>query len=419
MLQEENDRLTRVGPGTPCGELMRRYWQPLALSEELPPGGVPLPVRLLGEDMVLFRDDQGRPGLLGIHCSHRGADLSYGRVEDGGLRCIYHGWLYDVHGNCLDQPGEPGGGPHRSEIRQPAYPCVERVGIIFAYMGPGEPPLLPNYEFLALPEEQVFCTKLYSECNYLQGNEGNIDLLHVSILHYTDRDVQANTVHGGVNGLSSRGGAPGAETTDAELVDVGLRVCKLRKVPPDRTYIRSCTFIMPNLCAVPARQEGGRGYTVNWHVPIDDENHWKYVLIFNRERALDKEAVLRERQATDSSYKSLRNKANRYLQDRDSMNTESYSGIGHVFQAQDLCVTESAAIQDRTREHLVASDAPIVASRKVLLKGIADVEQGRDPANVVRDPDANRFKIISTYGFLPEGTGWKEYHQGLEGESRG
>jgi len=176
---------------------------------------------------------------------------------------------------------------------------------------------------------------------------------------------------------------------------------------------------MPNLCAVPARQEGGRGYTVNWHVPIDDENHWKYVLIFNRERPLDKEAVLRERQATDSSYKSLRNKANRYLQDRDSMNTESYSGIGYVFQAQDLCVTESAAIQDRTQEHLVASDAPIVASRKVLLKGIADVEQGRDPANVVRDPDANRFKIISTYGFLPEGTSWKEYHQGLEGESRG
>ncbi len=114
--QEENDLLTRTDPGTPCGELIRRDWQPAALSEELPPGGPPLPVRLLGEDLVLFRDDQGRPGLLGIHCSHRGADLSYGRVEDGGLRCIYHGWLYDIHGQCLDQPGEPGGGSPRGVL---------------------------------------------------------------------------------------------------------------------------------------------------------------------------------------------------------------------------------------------------------------------------------------------------------------
>jgi phthalate 4,5-dioxygenase oxygenase subunit len=420
MLREENERLTRVGPGTPCGQLMRSYWQPVALSEELPVGGAPLPVRLLGEDLVLFRDDHGRPGLLDIHCPHRGADLSYGRLEDGGLRCIYHGWLFDIHGSCLDQPGEPGGGEHRGEIRQLAYPCVEKVGVIFAYMGRGDPPLLPNFEFLTLPEDQVFATKLYSECNYLQGNEGNIDLLHVSILHYTDRDVQANTSIGPKGLLSTRGGAPELETTDAELVDTGLRICKLRKVGPDKTYIRSATFILPNLCAVPARQEGGRGYTVNWHVPIDDEQHWKYVLIFNRERPLDKAAVRRERQETDANYHSLLNKSNRYLQDRGSMRSGSYSGIRYIFQAQDLCVTEGAgAIQDRTREHLVASDAPIVASRKLLLKAIQDVEEGRDPANVVRDPAHNGFRIISTYGFLPEGVGWKDYCRRLEAEARG
>src|SRR2546427_803366 len=160
--EQENNLLTQVGPGTPCGELMRRYWQPVALSEELPPGGAPLPVRLLGEDLVLFRDDQGRPGLLGIHCSHRGADLSYGRLEDGGLRCIYHGWLYDIEGRCLEQPGEPanqtglavergkasddprsaaGPAPFHEKIRHTAYPCIERAGVIWAYLGPGEPPL--------------------------------------------------------------------------------------------------------------------------------------------------------------------------------------------------------------------------------------------------------------------------------------
>src|SRR5436190_16894391 len=151
---------------------MRRYWQPAALSEELPVGGAPLPVRLLSEDLVMFRDDQGRPGLLGLHCSHRGADLSYGRLEDGGIRCLYHGWLYDVHGRCLEQPGEPAGSTFHEKIRHRAYPCIEKNGLIFAYLGPGEPPLLPNYGFLAVPADHVYAVKLFSDCNYLQGNEG-------------------------------------------------------------------------------------------------------------------------------------------------------------------------------------------------------------------------------------------------------
>src|SRR5438034_9498051 len=158
LTEEENELLTRTGPGTPCGELMRRYWQPVALAEELPVGGAPLPVRLLGEDLVLFRTSDASPlegrvegegsnvGCLAIHCSHRGADLSYGRLEDGGLRCIYHGWLYDRSGRCLEQPGEPVGSTFHQKIRHPAYPCIEQAGVIFAYLGPGEPPLLPAYE---------------------------------------------------------------------------------------------------------------------------------------------------------------------------------------------------------------------------------------------------------------------------------
>src|SRR5712692_8598889 len=226
--KEENDLVTQVGPGTPCGELMRRYWQPVALSEELLPGGAPLPVRLLGEELVLFRDEQGRPGLLGIHCSHRGADLSYGRIEDGGLRCIYHGWLYDIHGRCLEQPGEPAGSTFHERIHQTAYPCEEHGRTIFAYLGPGEPPLFPNYEFLLAPNEHVVATKRYHECNYLQANEGNIDLSHLSFLHYmADGNRWGPAPTGGP--LSHRGAAPGVESADIQLTPYGLRSCRISR----------------------------------------------------------------------------------------------------------------------------------------------------------------------------------------------
>jgi len=126
----EYDVLTHTDPGTQGGDLLRRYWHPAALSEEVPPGGGPVPVRIFGEDLVLFRDERGQPGLIGLHCAHRGADLSYGRVEDGGLRCIYHGWLYHASGRCLEQPGEPAGSTFSERIRHPAYPCVERAGVV-------------------------------------------------------------------------------------------------------------------------------------------------------------------------------------------------------------------------------------------------------------------------------------------------
>jgi phenylpropionate dioxygenase-like ring-hydroxylating dioxygenase large terminal subunit len=165
MTQEENDLLTQTDRGTPMGELMRRYWQPVALSEELPANGAPIPAKIMGEELVLYRDDKGELGLMGIHCPHRGADLSYGRVEDGGLRCIYHGWLFDKGGRCLDQPWEPGGGEHRDQIRHTAYPCHEQAGAIFVYMGPGEPPLFPNYEFLTAPQGHTYAIKLFHEAN--------------------------------------------------------------------------------------------------------------------------------------------------------------------------------------------------------------------------------------------------------------
>ncbi len=416
MTEEENRLLTQVGQGTSCGELMRRYWIPAALSEELPPGGAPVPVRLLGEELVLFRDDAGKPGLLGIHCSHRGADLSYGRVEDGGLRCIYHGWLYDIDGRCLDQPGEPGGGEHKGSIRHPAYPCVESAGAIFAYMGPGDPSLFPNYEFLAGPRDRAFVIKLFSDCNYLQGNEGNIDLTHLSFLHYNSSRADSGTVADA--GLNRRGVAPERESYDAELTEYGVRSYKIRRLDgSDKYHLFMTEFVLPSFTCFFGGQYAAEGtYAVNWHVPIDDEHHWKYTFIFSRRGPLEMGTTRRQRAEMTPDFKPMRHRGNRYMQDKESMRDQSYSGIGLNFQVQDLCVTEGMGyVQDRTAEHLTSQDIAVVAARKVMLKAIKDLQAGKEPANVARDPKSNYFLIDACSDLVPHSRPWKEYIKGLEG----
>ena len=392
---------------------MRRYWQPIALSEELAPGGAPLRVNVLGEELVLFRDDRGRPGLLGLHCSHRGTDLSYGRIEIGGLRCIYHGWLYDVCGRVIEQPGEPGGGANRDQIRHRAHPCRESGGVILTYMGPGEPPLLPDYEFLAVPEEQRTVTKILYSCNYLQGNEGNIDPVHLSFLHQFLGDAPAPL----------RRVVPGTETTDntllrkdiaptieVELTDFGVRICSLRASGEDKTYLRVTNFVMPNLAAF-GGSTVGEGYSVHWHVPIDDTTHWKYVFMFSRDKALAPELVNKSRAELGADFRLSRTGANRYQQDRESMKTKTFTGMGYNFQAHDAFATESqGAIQDRTAEHLVSSDKAIVAARKLLLNAINDVKQGRDPQHVVRDPASNRFSHLQVFSeVIDASVDWKQH----------
>jgi len=250
MTREENDLLTHIGPGTPCGEALRRYWQPAALSEELPQGGAPLPVKLFGEELVLFRDEQGRVGLIGLHCSHRGADLSYGRLEDGGLRCIYHGWLYDINGKIIDMPGEvDGGAGFRDSICHKAYPCEERAGVIFTYMGSGGPPLFPNYEFLTMPEKQRFVTKYLQSCNYLQANEGNIDPIHASFLHHPNHNLRHTGIPEYQGFRGGRGVAPGIESINAEVTNFGVRLCRSCPVGSDKKDLRIWNFVLPNLTA--------------------------------------------------------------------------------------------------------------------------------------------------------------------------
>jgi phenylpropionate dioxygenase-like ring-hydroxylating dioxygenase large terminal subunit len=421
MSKAENDLLTQTGPGAPCGAMMRRYWQPVALSEELPPGGAPLGVRILGEDLVLFRDDQSRVGLIGIHCAHRGTDLSYGRIEDGGLRCLYHGWLYDIKGRCLEQPGEPGGGAHRDGIRQRAYPCVEKGGAIFTYMGPGEPPLLPNYEFLNAAPDHLYTSKIFHECNFLQANEGNIDPVHLSYLHrfIEKREDGYRGVRGADEShynLVARNLTP---LIDVELIDLGLRIYTVRELENGRSYLRVSYFILPSLSAFPG-QTGGDGYSINWHVPIDDTRHWKYTFVYSAGAPLKKDVVSRERSELGPDYKLIRNGANRFLQDREAMRSKTYAGMGSGFQAHDAFATASqGAVQDRSEEHLVSSDKAIVAARKLMARAIEDARAGREPPHVIRNAGANRFpQFLVISDMIPSGNDWKQYTKTLETEAR-
>jgi phthalate 4,5-dioxygenase oxygenase subunit len=385
--QEENQLLTQTGPGTPGGELMRRYWQPVAVAADLPPDGPPLPVRLLGEDLVLFRDQAGRPGLLGLHCSHRGADLSYGRLEDGGLRCIYHGWLYDLAGGCLEQPGEPAGSTFYERIHHPAYPCLETGGLILAYLGPGEPPLLPGFDFLEAPPERREVARVIRECNYLQGNEGNFDPHHVPLLHWTAAGAFGPVAPLGPNRSWLK------PTMEIETLDFGVRLTSTTEMPDGQQNVGTHYFLMPNLSAF-AFQNHGDGYGVNWHVPIDDTVHWVYRIQFSRDTRLDHDAIRRSRLSPSDP---VRNRANRYRQDREAMRAESFAGLGISFPDQDACVTEGAGpIQDRMQEHLSANDKCLVAGRLMLLRAIRAVQQSEDPPLFTRDPRRNSPIRLST-----------------------
>ena len=414
--QEENDLITRTGPGTPGGQLLRRYWQPVALAEELPADGAPLPVRIMSEDLVLFRDDHGHLGLLGLHCSHRRADLSYGRVENGGLRCLYHGWLFDRHGNCLEQPCEPPAKSFCEKVSHPAYPCQERGGIIFAYLGPGEASLFPAYEPFLAPSNHLLVTKIYHECNYFQANEGNLDPSHVSYLHR-----QGNVPENLKRPVDGSGGklplalyeADMAPEIDAEETEYGVRIFSTRKLGDGRTFFRVTNFVFPNMATIPGPMSGD-GYNLYCHVPIDDTHHWRYDIVFRRSAPMEEKDIRRNQEILDEldpDYRPKRNKANRYLQDRESMKTWSFSGMGRIFNVQDVAIVEgSGEIVDRTKEFLGPSDRALIAARRQVLRAIRDLQAGRNIPNVIRDEKANRFPHLTVVSeVIGEGKDWQTH----------
>ncbi len=408
--REENELLTRVGPDTPMGRLMRCYWVPALLSEEIPaPDCPPVRVKLLGEDLVAFRDSEGRIGLLDEHCSHRGTSLFYGRNEDCGLRCIYHGWKYDVEGNVLETPAEPAGSDFQKKIRHTAYPCKEIAGMIFTYMGPGKnPPLFPAYEWVSLADDRMYVVKAHLECNYLQGIEGDFDSSHTTFLHCNN-----------LNDLErlNRDGAP---TLEAEESEYGMRAIAIRRLGADQQYVRISPFILPAFSIVPgpatAKFTEGDSRAFRFWIPQDDTQTWFYILTM-RDTPFSAEERTNARGWFDANYRRIRNADNNYLQDRELQKTRSYSGIKAIIPAeQDACATESMGpIFDRTKEHLGYSDKTIIALRKILLQAIKAVQEGREPPHIVRDPKRNNFsRLRALKGTLPMSSSWREGLKTLE-----
>jgi phenylpropionate dioxygenase-like ring-hydroxylating dioxygenase large terminal subunit len=251
----QNQLVTQTGADTPAGALLRRYWQPAALSEELAGERPVRAVRLLGEDLVLFRDEQGRLGLIGRHCPHRGADLCYGRLEDGGLRCAFHGWLFDVAGMCLEMPAEPPGSNFPAKIRHTAYPCEERNGVVFAYLGPDDPPPLPDFDCFIAPDRFTFAFKGHLECNWLQALEVGIDPAHASFLHRFFEDEDPAEGYG--QQFRDRTADPDIPVTkilreydcpriEVEEADYGLRIFALRALDEARMHVRVTNLAFPN-----------------------------------------------------------------------------------------------------------------------------------------------------------------------------
>jgi len=409
LVREENELLTRVGPGTAMGQLMRRYWMPALLSEEIPaPDGPPVRVRLLGEDLVGFRDSNGRVGLLGEHCAHRGTSLFFGRNEECGLRCIYHGWKYDVNGNVVETPAEPQGSEFGKKLRHTAYPCQEVAGMIFAYLGPREKmSLLPRYEWADFKPEQLFPVKSRLECNYLQGIEGDFDSSHTSFLH--NNNIQN----------SARLKRDGAPTLEVENTNYGMRAISIRKFGAEQIYVRTSPYIMPCFSIVPGpptakfEEDDLRGF--RFWVPVDDSTTWLYILNM-RKKPLDDDERNALRSWVREDYSRLRNLHNDYLIDRELQRTQLYSGIKSVNAAeQDGCATETMGpIYDRSQEHLGYSDRTIIALRKMLLSAVRDLAEGKEPPHVIHDQrDADFSRLRSLKAVLPVDSDWRKVMEGM------
>lgn len=390
LTHEQNERLVRTNKGTEMGALLRRYWIPALLAEEIPePDCPPVRVQLLGEKLIAFRDTQGRIGLIDEFCSHRTASLFFGRNEECGLRCAYHGWKYDVEGNCVDMPSEPPESRFREKIRQTAYPCVERGGVIWTYMGPAElKPAVPELEWMTLRPEQRFVSKRLQENNFMQAMEGGIDSSHVSFAHRFNMDD--DPMHAGTAGLEylKADTRPKFEVIES---DGGLLIGARRNVDDAQYYWRITQWIMPWYTIIPPfgthNPLGGHAW-----VPIDDETCWAWSWNYHPTRDLSEEelASMRRGEGIHAKYlpgtlRTLANKDNDYLIDREAQRQKrTFSGVAGI-AAQDFSLQESMGpIVDRTKERLGTSDAAIILARRRLLAaaeeaGTADPVPGNLP----------------------------------------
>jgi len=362
---EENVRLTRVGPGSPCGELLRRYWHPVAKATELSDESPTKQVRILGEDLVLFRDKRGAFGLLADHCAHRGASLLYGRVEERGISCAYHGWLYDTEGNCLETPAEPEGSLFHLTVRQRAYQVREHYGLLWAYLGPAPAPELLRWDALELGLRPARMPSRF-DCNWLQIMENHMDQSHVFILHQ-------DTAQRGVDGSSTaRGRIDALAELEYREVSVGIK----RKQVHRSGYIDTDVMTFPNV------QRVYDMFLIN--VPVDDAHTVRFMLI--ADVGLGDWWASRDRTGSRPDREAGQTPSTKTP--ADAIHPFATYHMDGGTQAQDLMALETqGTIADRTVERLTTSDRGIVMYREMLEREIQRVEQGLDPLGVSRVPN--------------------------------
>ncbi|GAA1183090.1 Rieske 2Fe-2S domain-containing protein [Pseudonocardia alaniniphila] len=418
---QDNELLTRVGPGTPMGELLRRYWTPALLISEVPtPDSDPVRVRLLGEDLVAFRDTNGRVGLIQENCPHRGASLYFGRNEECGLRCPYHGWKFDADGACVDMPSEPPNSVFKDKVTAKAYPTHESGGIVWTYMGPADK-MTPFRDFgtESLEPDQVAATKLNTPCNWVQAMEGNLDTSHISWLHQWD----------GVDDIpddgSDKPGYPSnamswkfwrhdrAPRLEIEDTWYGFKYVGIRDTPNGHKHVRMSAFCFPyNTVIASVPFSTGHGL----FVPIDDHNTWRYSFSTRVNPGLQevggtnlfalspfefgpaevgRNGIIPRRYTAENDYGI----------DRAEQRNVTYSGV-REFISQDFMVTESMGpIYDRTQERLGTSDKAIIRMRRLLMAAAKSVAEGGEPPAVA--PDLDYRSIRSAEKILEPGEDWR------------
>jgi len=358
--KEENELLTRVGPGTPAGEMLRRYWWPVGFTEHVKEKGRPVRTRLLGEDLVLFRDGNGRLGLLGLHCSHRGTSLEFGRVEDRGIRCCYHGWLYDVRGRCLEQPAEPEDSRFKDRVQHPAYQAEEIGGFIFAYIGPEPAPLLPNYDLFLREDGEREVGAGHDYCNWLQRAENSVDQTHLVALHASEYPHLA--LKRPVIGWERR--------------DYGA---KISMQVPGISKPKFSHWIFPSHTRHTTARKGRKpDHAIRFRVPMDDTNTMTFWLRFYPYGEEDRS-------------KPFLLKTLGFENDQAGVYERVDDGWwGVASHDQDRVAQESQGpIYDRTKEHLGASDQGVIMLRTMIKESIDAVRHGKDPVWVLRDSAQN------------------------------
>ena len=408
--KEENQIVTRAGAGTPMGETLRRYWMPALLASEIPgPDSPPVRVRLLGEALVAFRDSQGRIGLLDELCPHRLASLYFGRNEECGLRCVYHGWKFDVSGACVDMMNEPPENDFKHKIHTKAYPTAELGGLIWAYLGPAEKmPPAPKFAWTQVPEDQRHVTKVIQESNWLQGLEGGLDTSHAPIMH---RLLTETSTRGGFKPSSPfvRGKAP---KLVVDLTDYGYQYSGIRPLGESEMHIRAYHFILPFHQIRPSKSESGAPMDAGhiW-VPMDDETTMVFNWVFTKDGSALNEEDRLERglgngplHVDQTTFRPRANKSNDYLIDRTVQRGESFTGIDGV-NAQDRAIQESMGrIVDRSREHLGPADKAIIQARKKLRDAVRAVAAGQTPEGL----GTTYYSLCASEGVLPRDAKWRE-----------